>query len=290
MSWMSTFHNLIERLPDSKLRLRRKFLAFAEGVRYLFVKPDIQEKFFVVSCERNAGGAAEKCLESVYSQRYERHLVRHLFIDDASTDDTDHIVRSWLALHPDHNVDYRRLEMRQGGTANTLFGIKLAPDDAVVVELNGDDWLAGKNVLRFLNKVYSDKNVWMTYNTLRFYKGAPATWTHKVPRQVIENNCFREYEGWVTSALHSFRKILFNHLDDDLFVDPETGRFWESADDVALYLAMLELAGHHSRHLNRITYIYNYREDSHFVKDSNGSKAREKRIRQSKKYFPLEKL
>jgi len=290
VSEMNIRRSLSDFVLLNRLRLQRKFRAFAEGINYLSVNPAEQEFFFIVSCERNAGEAAVKCLESVYSQRYEHRLVRHLFIDDASTDDTDQIIRSWLQCHPDHNVDYRRLEQRQGGTANTVFGIKLAPDDAIVVELNGDDWLADKKVLRFLNKVYSDNYVWMTYNTLRFYKGAPAVWVHEVPRQVVETNSFREYDGWISSALHSFRKKLFNHLDDDTFIDPETGEFWESADDVALYLGMLELAGYHSKHLNRVTYIYNFHEDSHFFKDSSGSKTREKCIRQLKKYLPLEKL
>ena len=141
-------------------------MSFAEGLGYLSVRPEKQVRFCIVSCGRNAGGAAAKCLDSVYLQRYDRSHVRHIFIDDASTDDSDSIIRSWLAEHPDHTVEYIRRDVRLGGTANTLHGIGLAHQDAIVVELNGDDWLEGKNVFRFLNKVYADDNVWMTYNTL----------------------------------------------------------------------------------------------------------------------------
>jgi len=274
----------------NRLRLQRKFSAFVEGFNYFFVRPDKQITFCVVSCERNAGAAAAKCLDSVYRQRYNRHLIRHIFIDDASTDNTDAIIRYWLATHPGHTVDYIRNDEWRGGTANTLHGIGLAEEGSIVVELNGDDWLSDSNVFCFLNKVYSDKDVWMTYNTFRSLDGMPALWAQKVPKQVIEQNSFRDYGEWTTSALHSFRKELFGHLLDETFIDPDTGDLWESADDQALYLSLLELSGHHSRHLYRVTYIYNFREDSHCFSGSKESESRAKRIRQSHRYNPLEKL
>jgi glycosyltransferase involved in cell wall biosynthesis len=265
-------------------------MAFAEGLDYLPVRPEKQVNFCIVSCERNAGAAAVKCLDSVYRQRYDRHQVRHIFIDDASSDDTDSIIRTWFACHPDHNVVYIRTDERRGGTANTLHGIGLAEEEAVVVELNGDDWLASRGVLRFLNKVYADDDVWMTYNTLSYINGLPALWAREVPKKVIEQNSFRDYGEWITSALHSFRKKLFDHLEDETFIDPDTGELWESSDDQALYLSMLELSGHHSRHLHRVTYVYNFREDSHCFGGNEESEARAKRIRQSNRYEPLEKL
>ncbi len=130
----------------------------------------------------------------------------------------------------------------------------------------------------------------MTYNTLSYLNGLPALWAREVPTQVIEQNSFRDYVEWITSALHSFRKPLFDHLEDETFIDPDTGEFWESSDDQALYLSMLELSGYHSRHLHRVTYVYNFREDSHCFGGNEESEARAKRIRQSNRYEPLDKL
>lgn len=274
----------------NRLRFQRKVKAVVEWLKYIKVRPREDVKFCVVSCERNAGKAAAKCLDSVYRQRYDKDLVRHVFIDDNSKDDTDSVIRSWLACHQDHNVQYIRTDVRRGGTANTLHGIELAEEGDVVVELNGDDWLADRGVLHFLNKVYADDSVWMTYNTLRYLNGLPALWAREIPREIVQNNSIRDCEEWFTSALHSFRKTLFNHIEKESFIDPETEEFWESSDDQALYLSMLELSGFHSRHLSRVTYVYNFREDSHCFGGNRESEYRAMRIRRSKKYQPLKKL
>jgi glycosyltransferase involved in cell wall biosynthesis len=281
---------LLDKIMLRKLLFVRRIKVFQEYLRYLYVGGNKRHNFFVVSCQRNAGSAAAKCLDSVYYQKYERKFVRHIFIDDASTDNTDNIVRSWLARHPDNNVKYIQFGERRGGTANTLYGMELAEPGSIVVELNGDDWLADKSVLRFLNKVYADENVWMTYNTLRYLNGFPALWAKEVPKDVIERNGFRDGQEWITSALHTFRKKLFDHIEAETFIDPQTGELWESSDDQALYLSMLELSGHHSRHLHRVTYVYNFREDSHCFSGNEESEARARRIRQMKRYEPLVKL
>lgn len=272
---------------DSVLRrCRRKLLALAEGLRYLFVRPSPQP-FVIVSCERNAGDYALRCLESVFSQRYDHGLMKHIFIDDASDDGTHEKIQGWLATHSGHCVEYLHREIRRGGTANTLEGIRRAARDAVVVELNGDDWLADPGVLAFLGKVYADDDVWMTYNTCRTRNGPPADWARPYSSEVIANNAFRDEPGWQASHLHSFRKKLFEHLDPDTFIDPLTGAFWECADDQVLYLGMLELAGKHSRHLHRVSYIYNFWEASHSYQDGARSIATAARIRQMNRYAPL---
>jgi glycosyltransferase involved in cell wall biosynthesis len=246
--------------------------------------------FYIVTCERNAGPHALKCLDSIYRQRYDRGKVHHLYIDDASTDGTHELICDWLLKNPGHNVEYRHNEKRIGGTANTLFGFRNAPSGSVVIELNGDDWLADRGVLSYLNRVYADPSVWMTYNTLRYSTGPPSLWAKEIPREIVGANTFREMAGWLSSHPHTFRAELFSHVRDDTLIDPETGDFWESADDQAIYFAMLELAGRHSRHLNRAMYIYNYHEQSHAYTDAAGSEQRAARIRLQPKYRPLERL
>ena len=106
----------------------------------------------------------------------------------------------------------------------------------------------------------------------------------------MRENRVRDYDEWVTSAPHTFRKKLFDHIAEETFLDPATGQYWESADDQALYLAMLELAGKHAKHLHRISYIYNVHDTSHVAFEANQSQERAKRVRQSRKYNPLESL
>jgi glycosyltransferase involved in cell wall biosynthesis len=231
-----------------------------------------------------------RCLESVYRQNYQRDRIVHLFIDDASDDGTNEKIMLWLEQHPGHSVKYIHNASRLGGTHNTLVGMQLAPDDAVVIELNGDDWLPDGKVLAFYNGIYADPNIWMTYNSMRVKNGPPAARARRIPKRVVEGNTFRDEDDWRCSHLHTFRKKLFNHVPEDVFYDPISGEFWECADDQALFFSMLELAGKHSRHINRITCVYNFWESSHSYKESKISIETAMRIRRLKKFKPLDHI
>jgi len=261
-----------------------------EILRCLFVAPKENKRFHVVSCERHAAEAAARCLDSVYIQDYDRRLVRHVFIDDASEDDTPRIVENWLAAHPDHNVEYIRNSERMGGCANNLRGFREATPQSIVLELNGDDWLPDPGLLPFLNKVYGDENVWMTCNSCRYADGTFSGLARPYPKRVVEQNAFRDAR-WFAGHLHSFRAALLDHLDErKSLIDPETGEYWANADDMAFYWSLLELSGRHARHTYRNTYIHNLRADSEMYVDPGGQGGRSRRIRLLPRYEPLEKL
>jgi glycosyltransferase involved in cell wall biosynthesis len=274
----------------AKKRVLRKSRSIGEWLRYRLKRQTCDLRFDIVTCERNAREFALKCLDSVYGQDYDPGRVRHIFIDDASEDGTPELIETWLKSHPGNRVEFVHNRSRLGGTANTLTGFRMASPGAIVVELNGDDWLADRGVLSFLNRVYADPDVWMTYNTPRYVSGPPALWAGRIPQEIVATNAFRDMGGWISSHPHTFRRELFDHVHEEALLDPETGAFWESADDQAIYLAMLELAGGHSRHLHRALYVYNFHEQSHAYGDGAGSEARARRIRQQPKYRPLESL
>jgi glycosyltransferase involved in cell wall biosynthesis len=265
----------------------RKILAAWECSKHGLSRAKNKQFFTIVSCERNAGDYAIQCLESVFRQKYDKGFVRHIFIDDASADGTYEKIVSWIELHPGNRVELIRRDECQGGTFNTLDGMRMAMNDTIVIELNGDDFLPDAGVLDFFNKVYTDNDIWMTYNSFRNINGPPSSNARKYPKEVIEENSFRDQEGWQASHLHTFRKRLFDHLDEGVFIDPDSGRLWACSDDQALYLSMLELAGRHSRHINRITCVYNYWESSHSYKDEARSVEVSKRIRKGKRLKPL---
>ena len=269
--------------------LRTIFLPL-EILKFSRVTPEKDQFFWIVSCERNVGEAATKCIESVYKQTYDRRLFKHLFIDDDSTDNTDSLIRKWLEQHPDHNVEYISQNKRIGGTANTVLGFRMAPSGSIVLEVNGDDWLPDSEVLNFLNKVYDDPEVWMTYNTFIYSDGRSPEYNHPYPRRVVAKGDYRKYEKWVGQHLHSFRAELFSRLQEETFIDPQTGKYWESADDQAIYLSMFELAGKHAKHIYRTTYVYYYHKNADNRLDHAGSVDRAARIRKMKKYPPLDRL
>ena len=259
-----------------------------EILRYAFAVPRKHRRFHIVTTQRNAGSDAIACLESVAGQDYPRESTLHLVIDDASDDGTAELIEQWCERHPDHPVELVRRRERLGGTFNTIDGIRRADNDSIVVELNGDDRLPDPKVLTFLNKVYRDPDVWMTYNTQRESTGV-IPFQLPPSRRVRRTRSYREHP-WSTSHLHTFRRRLFDHVPEEVMIDPETGDHWASADDVALYLWMLELAGPHARHLWRITCWYNFHEQTEFRLDRTGQLDRERRIRNHPRADPLDAL
>jgi glycosyltransferase involved in cell wall biosynthesis len=259
-----------------------------EIMRYGRVRSEPHEAFTVVSAERNMGKAAIRCLQSVYDQDYPRDLVRHVVIDDASTNDTVARVESWMSSHPDHSVTLITNTARLGMLANNVTGFRLGERGQIGVELNGDDWLPDPGVLKFLNNVYSDPDVWMTYNTLKLTDGRipfPLP-----PRKRVEARRSYRQAPWLTSALHTFKIALLRNVKHESLLDPSTGRYWEYSQDQAVYLPMLEMAGPHSRHLYRITYVYNFHPQSDENKNLPAQVEAASRIRSMPSYAELETL
>ncbi len=243
--------------------------------------------FCIVSTFYNAGTYVIENLDSVYNQRYRNY--EHILINDVSTDNSDELVRQWLLDHPDHKVKYISNSKRVGGCCNNTRGFRMASPGSIVVELNGDDWFPNNNILSFLNKVYCNSNVWMTYNTVMYKDGSIPQFFHKIPDEIIAKNAFRDIK-WVASALHTFKAELFAHVKENDLIDPQTGDYWESAWDNAHYLPMFEMAGHHSKHLSTVTYVYNELPSSHSRSSRTLQMGTAQRIRKLNKYQPLEKL
>ncbi len=261
-----------------KLMVRMIVLPF-ERLRYAFVRPAEKYRFCVVSCQRNSGKAAEKCLNSVYKQKYPGGQVRHIYIDDASDDRTTNVVEDWMESHPDNTVEFIRRKERVGGTENTARGFDLAKEGEIIVELNGDDWLPDSGVLGYLNRIYNSGDVWMTYNSCK------VSGTHRYlsplgySRRTVRKRLWRQ-DDFECRHLRTFRSGLWNHFDKQRLIDPKTGEYWENGDDVAIYISLLEMSGDHTRRVLRKTCVYNFHENTEHKKDRSGQVARSQRMRQ----------
>jgi hypothetical protein len=163
----------------------------------------------------------------------------------------------------------------------------LAPAGSIVIELNGDDWLADRRVLRFLNKVYANDHVWITYNTAKYPNHRPKILLRSVSKLVIKSNAYRN-SLWCFGQPRTFRREMLDYLRKDIWIDPSTNDYWASAQDQAYYLAMLELAGRHSKHMYRISYVYNHRAESDDQVDPYRSFDCARRIRLQTMYEPLD--
>lgn len=228
-------------------------------------------------------------MHSVLTQNYRNFRV--IYIDDCSTDGTFEKVKEITHKYNKNiRIDLLRNPRNQGALTNLYYAIHGCKDQEIVVTVDGDDFLAHEEVLKKLNAIYNDSQVWMTYgNFLDYptYKQKPVM-CKKVPKKVIHNNSFRSHE-WVTSHLRTFYAGLFKNVKlQDLIYE---GQFFPMAWDLAFMLPMLEMSGKHAHFVQDILYLYNRKNPLNDHKIDVGYQERcASRIRKFPRYTRLKAL
>ncbi len=203
-------------------------------------------------------------LASVLSQNYDNFDV--IYTDDRSPDGTGDLVEKYLEEYDlDHRVILIKNEIRRGALHNLYLMINMCPDDAVIVTLDGDDWLPDDEVLTRLNAVYAD-DVWLTYGQFKLHPSGIQGWASAMPDYIVENNAFRDFQHLPTH-LRTFYAWLFTEikLEDFLYL----GQFYPMTWDMVMMFPMIEMAGERHRFIPDIMYIYN---DENSISDHHVSR------------------
>jgi len=241
--------------------------------------------FVVVIPSYNNAACYQRNLDSVLTQKYKKFRV--IYIDDASTDGTGTLVKAYLKEKGvEKRVTFIQNRTRSGALANKYKGAWLCDPKEIMVDLDGDDWLANENVLARLNEVYSDPEVWVTYGQFVYYPCETPGWAAQVPDYIVERNEFRDY-SWVTTALRTFYAGLFQRIkrEDLLF----NGEFFPMAGDLAFMFPIVEMAGRHSRFIPDVLYVYNVTTTlNDIVRDPDYQRRLGWIIREREKYMPVE--
>jgi glycosyltransferase involved in cell wall biosynthesis len=274
--------SLARRLVDAAARR-------AGELRLALFRPGSPHTFWIVSAGHNVAKFVDRHMDSIEAQDYDPALVQHLIIDDASTDGTGDLVDRRILARGGSGLRRVHNDLRRGGCANLTRAFREAPAGSIVLQVDADDWLPEPRVLAYLDMLYHDPDLWMTYNSWVFPDGRPSLNSDPIPRRVVEQNSFRDH-SWISSHLHTFRRELFDHVEEDGLKDPETGDYWTAAVDMSHYFPMLELAGEHARHVRRITYVYNEHPGSLISAKREHQLGCEKRIRALPRYSRLVSL
>jgi glycosyltransferase involved in cell wall biosynthesis len=241
--------------------------------RFVFVVPSFKNK-----------GLYKRNLDSIFSQTYEDY--RLIYIDDASPDGTAMLVKEYCKKKgQSHRVEVIENEQNKGALANIFRAIVSCLPDEIIVNLDGDDWLAHREVLAKLNKVYADSEVWLTYGQFIYYPSYKPGFGEEIPSHVIEQNNFRS-SSLGTTALRTFYAGLFHQIKkEDLIYK---GDFFRVGYDLAMMFPMLEMAGRHSRFIPEISYVYNINTplNDHKVHADEQAEV-DHYLRKKEKYLPL---
>jgi glycosyltransferase involved in cell wall biosynthesis len=248
-----------------------------------------EKPFVIVVPSYNNEKYCEQNLLSILGQQYSNFRV--IYVDDASTDETWNKVEALVSRSPlKDRITLIHREHNLGSTQNMYKMISSCKDHEIIVRVDGDDFLAHPFVLKKLNKVYADPQVWMTYgNYLDYptYKQQPKL-CEEFPSHVIQAGTFRNYK-WVSTHLQTFyaglfKKVSVEHLKKD-------GVFLPIAGDLALIIPLLEMAGSHVRRIDEVLYLYNRINpiSDHRQNKLQLQSAYEGYVRSLTAYTPLEK-
>jgi hypothetical protein len=198
----------------------------------------------------------EKNLTSVLTQKYNNFRV--VYIDDCSTDTTYKRVLELVEKYQQQErVTVIHNETRRGALANLYTTIHEIEDNAIVVTVDGDDWLPRVEVLAYLNKLYTEKDIWLTYGQFMEYpSGALCTdYSLDFSEEVIRNNTFRKVEHLPISHLRTFYAWLFKSikLKDCLY----EGDFYSMTWDKVMMAPMIEMSAHRFYCVPNVLYVYN---------------------------------
>ena len=143
--------------------------------------------------------------------------------------------------------------IRKLALGNLYDAIQTISSNAIVVIVDGDDWLAHNDVLAYLNAIYAQNDVWLTYGQYQMFPGNAKGICCAFPKEIIANNDFRNYT-WVASHIRTFYAGLFHKIKkDDLLYN---GEFFRMTYDLAIMFPMLEMTTHIC-FIPEVLYIYN---------------------------------
>lgn len=257
------------------------------GVTVFLSQSSVQEKQIIVMIPSyNNVKHYQKNLESVFSQKHGNRPYKNwslVYTDDCSSDGTYEAVKSFVAEKGmEQHCTIIENEVRRGAMANHYRAIHECPDNAIIVALDGDDWLAHDHVFERLNDIYQDPKVWLTYGQYQEYPSGKIGHCIELPEQVRAYNLIRNIP-FVTSHLRTFYAGLFKQIKkEDLMHNND---FFQITSDLAFMFPMVEMAGEHVRFVPEVLCVYNMNNPiNDFKKDISGLLAMERVIRNKQRY------
>ncbi len=244
---------------------------------------DANEFVFIVRSYNNEKWY-QKNLDSMLNQT--NHHFKIIYIDDCSKDGTKGAVLTYLRQKNIETrvitIDYRRFNqprdaeriveflkskqcgrakftyiennVNQGGTFNYYMSIHTCNDRAIIVSVDGDDWLYSPDVLNIVDNTYKRNHPLLTYGNYIQTSGNRYHRLARFPAHIIATNRFRKY-GFLSTHLKTFRAGLFKKIRaEDL---QYRNSFIKAATDQAIMFPMLEMAGDRIINIDRPLYTYN---------------------------------
>lgn len=244
-----------------------------------------EKPFVVIICSRNNEVRVEKNLESVFTQKYSNYRV--IYIDDASTDKTANCVKNYLKAHncADRCTFISNTE-RMYKMHNLYHAVHSCKNHEIVVELDGDDFFAHDGVLSYLNEIYKNKDIWLTYGgIITEPRDLEKMIPRKMPEEFVKKRKFREimFSCWNFLALRSFYAGLFKRIRTRSL--QYKNKFFSRGSDMLQMMPMFEMAGERFHFIDQTVYVYNVDTGQNDWKEDSSQQSKASLFSQQKKRY-----
>jgi len=246
----------------------------------------VDRSFVVLTASYNNAQWYEKNLNSIRDQSYSNW--RMIYINDRSTDSTGQLVADYVANNNlGHKITIINNESRRGHLANQYEAIHSCQPWEIILVVDGDDWVTHNEVFSYLNDVYQDPHIWLTYGQFWYVLKDRLGICKALPLDILEHGLIRTYPRWVTSHMRTFYAGLYQAIEkDDLMYK---GNWFPMGADVSTMFPMIEMARERVLFISDIIYQYNDANTLSFYHDRRDEQIEiEKEIRSRKPYPRLE--
>lgn len=201
----------------------------------------------------------KKNLDSLFNQEYSNWYA--IYIDDFSEDGTADLVKDYVKeCGMESKVTILANQEHKGALANHYIATHMCDDWDIVVQLDGDDWFPKMDVLSYLNEIYDDQDIWLTYGSFVDWPTGKQGYSKPTPKKVVDERLYRETH-WTPGQLRTFYAWVFKKIKLEDFLwnhkDESFGEFYPASCDLAFSYPMMEMVGNHFKYINDIIYIHN---------------------------------
>jgi len=220
--------------------------------------------FYILIRSWKAHDNFDRCIDSVLMQTYKNFKI--LFVDDASglTATQKSYIKNKLK---GHLVKFNKKRLYSLRNAYEL--LKGCPDNenAVVFNLDGDDWLPNGHSLEAVAKTYASKKACLlTYGECLVWDNGklsdqPAHFilpnaNLAYPKSVITSGMYRR-EPFYPFHPRTWKLWLFKKINKTDFLRPD-GNWLQFAEDQAIFFPMLEMSGGNFQRIDKPIYVHNF--------------------------------
>ena len=199
----------------------------------------------------NAEQYIERCISSIMGQSFTdfKCYITH----DLSTDNSVKLIKEMIEGDDRFIlIDDNEKKLYQTGNFDKV--IRNNPnisDNEVLVEVDGDEYLPDGDVLKRIDGLYKDQNIWIANGSFRYHNGPVGFSSKQTNFHILRKTNF------TASHIRTWRAFLWRNIKEEDLRD-ENGDYWQWSGDLCFMFPMLEMAGEeHYTFMSEVNYVYN---------------------------------